>query len=544
MDPRPTRRSLLLGAGAAVALAACSSKSTPSNAPKTLPPPTPLAGVTEDAFALGVASGDPLPNGILLWTRLASDPLHGGGMPNRPLPVDYQVATDEAFGKVIAQGQVMATPQLAHSVHADVRGLAPSTDYFYRFRAGTVLSPVGRTRTAPAAGSAPSQLRLAIANCQDFQNGYWPAFTAMAAEDLDFVLHVGDYIYEYDPKSKYADRKHTTPQTPGLNQLSTLADYRARYGQYKLEANLQAVHAAFPFIAVWDDHEVENNYAGLIDEIDDKGAMHQTVEQFTAQRAAAYQAYYENMPIRINYQVGSPNVKIYRSFQFGNLATLPVLDTRQYRTDQPGGYPGDFGNAKAGDENTSGNLMNSTEEDWLMGVLSNSKATWNVIGQQTMMGQLHGSIAPGEVLANMDDWDGYVPARSRLLTKISTAKVRNPVVLSGDFHTSFVNDLRVDFDKPDTAVVGSEFVSTSVSSAGLADELGVTPTTLENLVLSGNPHTKYINARQHGYTRITVTPQAFRGDMRVVESIATKTSPVSTDASFAIQNGTFGVQKV
>ena len=484
------------------------------------------------------------PDGILLWTRLASDPPHGGGMPDRNLPVDYQVATDEGFTRVVAQGQVMATPELARSVHADVRGLAPATDYFYRFRAGTVLSRSDGPGRRPRPAAHRASCRPAIANCQDFQNGYWPAFTAMAAEDLDFVLHVGDYIYEYDPKSKYPDRLHTTPQTPGLNQLSTLADYRARYGQYKLESNLQALHAAFPFIAVWDDHEVENNYAGLIDEIDDKGAAHQTVAQFTKQRAAAYQAYYENMPIRVNYQTGSPDVKIYRNFQFGNLVTLPVLDTRQYRTDQPGGYPGDFGNANAGERNTSGNMMNAQEEDWLMGVLTGSKATWNIIGQQTMMAQLHGSIVPGETLANMDDWDGYIPARSRLLTKISTAKVRNPVVLSGDFHTSFVNDLRVNFDKPDTPVVGSEFVSTSVSSAGLADELGVSTSALEHIVLSGNPHTKYINASKHGYTLITITPQQLRGDMRVVESIATKNSPVSTDASYAVQNGRFGVQKV
>src|SRR3954447_5305777 len=260
-----TRRSLLIGTGAVVLGACTSSKGNKSASPKTTAPPRPIPGVTDEAFSLGVASGDPLPDGVMLWTRLAPDPLHGGGMPNRPIPVNYEVARDAAFKNVVRRGESTATPALAHSVHADVRGLEPGRDYFYRFRAGTALSPVGRARTAPAPQSSPASLRLAIANCQDFQNGYWPAYTAMAQEDLDFVLHLGDYIYEYDPKSKYPDRKHTTPSTPGLNQLQTLDDYRARHGQHKLEPVLQAVHAAFPMIAVWDDHEVENNYAGLID---------------------------------------------------------------------------------------------------------------------------------------------------------------------------------------------------------------------------------------------------------------------------------------
>ena len=538
-----TRRSLLIGTGAVVLGACTSSKGNKSGgAPKTSSSPSPIPGVTDEAFSLGVASGDPLPDGVMLWTRLAPDPLHGGGMPDRPIPVEYEVAHDEAFKNVVRRGSSTATPALAHSVHADVRGLDPGRDYFYRFRAGTALSPIGRARTAPALQSSPARLRLAIANCQDFQNGYWPAFIAMAQEDLDFVLHVGDYIYEYDPKSKYADRKHTTPQTPGLDQLQTLEDYRARYSQYKLDPALQAVHTAFPMIAVWDDHEVENNYAGLIDELD-KGAAHQNPEQFAQQRAHAYQAYYEHMPIRISYQQGSPNVRIYRQFDFGKLVSMPLLDTRQYRTDQPGGYPGDFGDARPGEQNTSGTLMGDAQEAWLMDQLKSSTATWNIIGQQTMMAQLHGTITPPTVLANMDDWDGYVPARTRLLTKIRDAKIRNPVVLSGDFHTSFVNDLRVNFDQPDTPAVGAEFVSTSISSSSLADELGLPPTALEQLVPKFNPHIHYINAHQHGYTRIEITPTQVQADMRVVASIATRESPVSTDASYVVLNGKPGAQK-
>jgi alkaline phosphatase D len=537
-----TRRSLLVGTGAVVLGACTSSKGNKGGSTKTSAPPTPIPGVTDEAFSLGVASGDPLPDGVLLWTRLAPDPLHGGGMPNQPIPVEYEVARDAAFKNVVRRGQQSATPALAHSVHADVRGLEPSRDYFYRFRAGTALSPVGRARTAPARQSSPARLRLAIANCQDFQNGYWPAFTAMAQEDLDFVLHLGDYIYESDPKSKYPDRKHTTPQTPGLNQLTTLEDYRARYSQYKLEPVLQAVHTAFPMIAVWDDHEVENNYAGLIDEVD-KGEAHSNQQQFAQQRAHAYQAYYEHMPIRISYPMGSPDVKIYRRFDFGKLVSMPLLDTRQYRTDQPGGYSSDFGDSRPGDNNTNGTMMGDKQEAWLMDQLTSSSATWNVIGQQTMLAQLHGTIAPPTVLANMDDWDGYVPARTRFLTKLRDAKIRNPVVLSGDFHTSFVNDLRVDFSEPETPVIGAEFVSTSISSSSLADEIGLPAASLEDLVPKFNPHIHYINAHQHGYTRIEITPDQVRADMRVVASIATPQSPVSTDASYVVQNGKPGAQQ-
>src|SRR5689334_4816889 len=232
-------------------------------------------------FALGVASGDPLPDAVILWTRL----LRGGGpLPARPVRVDWQVALDQRFHKVVRDGHTVAVPQLGHSVHVDARGLRPGREYFYRFRALGELSPAGRTKTAPAPSADRGALRFGIVNCQDFQNGYWPAYAALAAEDLDVVLHLGDYIYEYDPDSAYADRRHTTPQTPGLDQLVTLDDYRARHAQYKSDPALQAAHAAFPWIVTWDDHETENNYANLVDEIDDAGAEKQTPAQFAKQR--------------------------------------------------------------------------------------------------------------------------------------------------------------------------------------------------------------------------------------------------------------------
>src|SRR5262245_14871557 len=367
------RRQVLLGAAAAVgAVAVPSVFATPAAA---------HFGETSDPFPLGVASGDPLPESVILWTRLLREtaPL------THPVPVGWQVAHDERFRRVARAGVGLARRDLGHSVHIDVRGLEPGREYFYRFHALGHLSPIGRTRTAPAAWADPQRLRFGIVNCQDYQNGYWPAYWNLADEDLDVVFHLGDYIYEYDPHSLLPDRNHTTPQTPGLDQLSTLDDYRARHAQYKSDAALRAAHAAFPWVVTWDDHETENNYATLVDEIDDTGAARQTPEQFAAQRANAYQAYYEHMPIRADLRPGSSDLRIFRRFDFGRLARFNVLDTRQYRTDQPGGFPGDFGLVGAGTTNTAGTLTGEAQESWLADGLVHSSARWNVIAQQVMM---------------------------------------------------------------------------------------------------------------------------------------------------------------
>jgi alkaline phosphatase D len=491
-------------------------------------------------FPLGVASGDPLSDGVILWTRLANKPTTGGGMPDRDIEVDWQVATDERFGDVVKAGTDTATSALAHSVHVDVRGLEPGREYFYRFRAGTVLSPVGRTRTAPARGSGGGELLLALACCQDFQNGYWPAFDAIAADGVDLVIHVGDYIYEYDPDSRFPDRRHTKPQKPGLDQLQTLADYRNRYGQYKADPQLQAAHHAAPWVLTWDDHETENNYANLVDESRDIGQSRQDPEAFARQRAAAYQAYYEHMPIRVRLTPGSPDLKIYRRLAFGDLMELSVLDTRQYRTPVPGDTSGGIGPADAGKANTAGTLLGAEQEAWFVDGLRASRARWNVVAQQTMVGQLHGQlpVGHGTVLANLDQNDGYVPYRKRVLAAIRDSKAANPVVLSGDIHCAWVNDLRVDFDAPDTPVVATEFVATSISSAFflISDEF-----VRENNARL-NPHVRYYRGDRRGYTRIRVTPDDMRADMRIVETIGRRDVPATTDATWVVENGRPGAQ--
>jgi alkaline phosphatase D len=299
VDSQLSRRALLAGAGAAVA--------------GVLLPGTASAD-TDVPFGLGVASGDPLPDSVILWTRLLKPGL------SRKAEVGWQVARDERFRHVVRAGSTVASEELAHSVHVDVRGLEPGREYFYRFRYRNAVSPIGRTRTAPSPWARPDRLRLGVVSCQDFQNGYWPAYWGLADEDVDVVLHLGDYIYEYDPASRFPDRLHTTPQTPGLDQLSTLEDYRARHAQYKGDPSLRAAHAAAAWVVTWDDHEVENNYADLVDEIGDTGAKLQSPEAFARQRAAAYQAYYEHMPIRAVVRPGSDHMRIYRRFDFGRLA--------------------------------------------------------------------------------------------------------------------------------------------------------------------------------------------------------------------------------
>ncbi|ABW10349.1 Alkaline phosphatase [Parafrankia sp. EAN1pec] len=540
---RPGRRAVLLGGIgglAAAVVGGCGGGSGPAPSPApTLRAPTPIPGIRDGVFSLGVASGDPLPDGVILWTRLAPEPMAGGGMPRRDVEVDWQVARDEKFADVVRAGTQLATTSFAHSVHVDVRGLEPGRDYYYRFRAGDVLSPVGRTRTAAAPGSPGGELSFALASCQDFQNGYWPAFDAIAGDRPDLVLHVGDYIYEYDPDSRYPDRRHTTPEKSGLDQLQTLADYRNRYGQYKSDPALQAAHHVAPWVVAWDDHEVENNYAGLVDESGDTGPQHQDPQVFARQRAAAYQAYYEHMPIRAELDPGSPDLRIYRRLTFGDLLTLNVMDTRQYRTPQPGSPPDGIGAIRLGDDNTAGTMSGTAQEAWLVDGLRTSRSRWNVIAQQTMAAQLHGQLPGSEVLTNLDQNDGYVPYRTRLLSAVRDTRVANPVLLAGDIHCAWVNDLRVDFDRPETPVIATEFVCTSISSGFFL----ISEDFVRENNAQLNPHVRYFRGDLRGYTRVTVTPDEWRADMRVVETIAKRDAPASTDATWVVEAGRPGAQE-
>ncbi|MCA1843587.1 MAG: alkaline phosphatase D family protein, partial [Actinobacteria bacterium] len=481
----------------------------------------PSLHATGSVFTLGVASGEPRPDSVVLWTRLAPEPLAGGGMAPVALPVRWEVAADDGFRRIVQTGVALAEPGNAHSVHVDVGGLEPARWYWYRFATADEQSPIGRTRTAPAVDASPEALRFAFASCQHYEHGYFTAYRHMAGEDLDFVVHLGDYIYESAGDGYRAPggnvRHHVGPET------TTLDGYRRRYAQYRTDADLQAVHAAFPWVVTWDDHEVENNYAGDISEHNDPR------DAFRARRAAAYQAYWEHMPLPAAWAGQGADLRIYRRLGFGRLAEFSVLDTRQYRTDQP---CGDRPASDCPERKAPGQTITGPEqESWLADGLGRSTAQWNVIAQQVFMAQLDLLAGPARGY-DVDAWDGYVASRDRLMAFLGAHPVLNPVVLTGDFHSNWVADLKADFDDPASATVGTEFVGTSITSGGDGSDTSLVGQT----ALAENPHLRFYN-NQRGYVRCAVTPTRWTSEYQVVPFVRTPGAPVATRASFVVGPG-------
>jgi alkaline phosphatase D len=476
-----------------------------------------------DPFSLGIASGDPWANSVVLWTRLAPDPLNGGGLPARAVPVKWEVATDKRMQKVVAKGTTTAKPEAGHSVHVEVSGLQPARWYWYRFTVDAGASPIGRTRTAPAMNARNERMNFAFASCQHYETGYYTAYQYLAQDDLDLVLHLGDYIYEGAP-AKDRPRAHNSPE------IKTVDDYRNRYALYKSDPLLQRAHANFPWAVVWDDHEVDNNYAGLTPE------DNQTPEEFARRRALAYQVYYEHMPLRRAVLKRGKIVEIFRRLPFGDLAAIHLLDTRQYRTDQPCGD----GQKPACPESLDpkATLMGSAQERWLLRGLQQSSARWNIIAQQVMVAPMD-SKEGTEQMFSMDQWSGYAMARQRFLEFLRDRKPSNPVVLTGDIHTNWVNDLKPEFYDEKSPVVATEFVGTSISSGG--DGADVRPST--ETMLSENPHIKFFNANR-GYVRCRLTPQHWRTDFQIVEKVSTPDAPIRTRASFVVENGKPGAKRM
>ncbi len=475
------------------------------------------AALPDGVFALGVASGDPLADSVILWTRLAPRPTDGGGMPDADVRVRWEVATDEAFADIVADGSSTAVPAFAHSVHVDAKGLEPDTAYWYRFVAGGQTSPVGRTRTAPAADQELDRLRFVFASCQDWRDGYYSAWGHAAEEDVDLVVFLGDYIYENGDGDEDQIREH------GSDEVFTLDDYRNRYGLYKGDTELQAAHARFPWILVWDDHEVDNNYAGVSGETQPTPSE----DEFRARRAAAYQAYYEHQPVRVDPPDGSDLV-LYREVAYGRLASFFVVDTRQYRSDQPCTDSGDIG-APCPERTAPGNtLIGDEQAAWLADALGASRARWNVLANQVVMTPL-----PFGPLFNLDQWDGYPGDRTRVLEILAREEVSNPVVLTGDIHASGVGDLMD--DRPGAPVVGTELVGTSISSSFDEDLATAAESLLANL-----PQVKWFYARARGYVRCEVSPDQWRTDFRRVSTVTETRSEIATDTSWVVRDGTPG----
>jgi alkaline phosphatase D len=480
------------------------------------------AKFSDNPFQLGVASGDPQPDGVVLWTRLAPNPLEGGGMPDEAIQVDWQVADDEQMTKVVRKGTTVANPDWAHSVRVEVQGLQPDRWYFYQFRAGGETSPVGRTRTTPAAQTTPERLRFAFASCQHFETGYYTAYEHMLREHPDLVIHLGDYIYEGAGRDDKV-RRHAGPK------LTTIDDYRLRHAQYKTDPALQAMHAAAPWLMTWDDHEFENNYADLVPE------HSKPLDAFRQQRACAYKAYYEHMPLRASQLPQGPDMPLYRRVAYGRLANFHVLDTRQYRTDQP---CGDRGKAPCeASYDPDGTILGDAQRAWLFEGLAASPASWNVLAQQVMMARVDFREGDEEIFS-MDQWPGYEADRRRVLKQLHERNIKNPVVLTGDIHTNWANELPVDFDDLDGTSAAVEFVGTSISSSGD----GAREAENQSALLSENPFVKFHN-RERGYVLCEVTPDTWRSNYRTVEYVTRKGAPINTRASFVVESGRSKLEK-
>jgi alkaline phosphatase D len=477
-------------------------------------------------FTLGVASGAPLPDGVVLWTRLAPKPLSGGGAGRDPVLVRWQVADDEAFARIVRRGSVTARPSGAFSVHVEVSGLQPARWYFYRFIAGGEVSPVGRTRTAPAAGDSPGGLRFGLGSCQHFEHGFYGAHRHLAAEDLDLMVFVGDYIYEGAGRAGDI-RRHVG------GEARTLAEYRNRHAQYKTAEYLQRLHSAVPWLVTWDDHEVDNNYAGTRDEALDPN--------FRRRRAAAYQAYFEHMPLRKQARPTRSGVILRARHDFGRLARFHVLDGRQRRTPQACPRPG-RGGARIIDERCTElreperTMLGATQERWLARGMATTAERWNFLAQQTLMAQA-GVIVGGRRRFSSDRWDGYPAARDRLFDAITANGLGSCVVLSGDAHAAFVCDLKRDVGDPLAPPIATEFCATSMTSRGRPQhEIDAT--------LRDNEHIHFGDSTSRGYIVFDVTAESCIARLRAIDDPTDRRTGVSTDATFSVDAGRPGARRI
>lgn len=512
----PSRRAVVKAAAAGAVLAAPLAAAGTARAATAAP-----------AFLHGVASGDPLPDGVLLWTRVTPSPdaTPGSGV-GADTPVEWVIATDRALSGVVARGTVTATAASDHTVKADVRGLRPATDYFFRFTAGGVHSPVARTRTAPAADAAPAGLRFGVVSCSNYESGFFSPYRHLAARgDLDAWLHLGDYIYEY-ASGDYAYGGVVRTHQPE-HEILTLADYRMRHARYKTDQDLRSLHAAAPCIAIWDDHEMANDTWSGGAENHTEGAE----GTWEARRAAARQAYFEWMPVR-------PAIAgtTYRRLRFGKLADLSLLDLRSFRSQQVSSAGGSV-------DDPDRTLTGRAQMDWLKSGLSASDTTWRLVGNSVMIAPFSVAQLPefvreplGELLGlpdlaiSVDQWDGYTDDRKELISHLRSNSIRNTVFLTGDIHMAFANDVPVNATTyPLTASAATEFVVTSVTSDNLNDYVGVGEGTITAIaspaIRAMNRHVKFVDTDQHGYGVFSVTPERAQMDYYRVSD---RTDPSAT----------------
>ncbi|HQU47807.1 MAG TPA: alkaline phosphatase D family protein [Casimicrobiaceae bacterium] len=502
-DPR--RRGFLalaLAAGVAPGLLACAHRDR-------------AAG---DPFALGVASGCPRPDSVVLWTRLAPQ-----SSPAPSQSIAWELADDERFSRVLRSGSVVVDASTAHSLHVTVEGLAPSRWYWYRFSSAGARSETGRTRTAPPP-DREEPFAFAIASCQRFDDGHYAAWRHMADESPDLVVFLGDYIYESAPRGGRV-RTHV-----GEGAATTLADYRARYEQYRSDPALRRIHATAPWIVTWDDHEVQNDYAS------DRGP--DLAPHFLARRAAAYRAWWEHMPLPMSMRPIDANLRVYDRYAWGALARFHVLDDRQYRDYQACPQPGRGGSNTVNDGDCPDlvlpkrSILGPAQEAWLSDGLAQAGARWNLVAQQTLVAPFTWSKAGRHWT---DGWSGYPAARERLMDAIVERRVQDVVALSGDVHCNYVADLRRRPDDPPEATIATEFCGTSISSAGL-------PQARVDAALAFNPHIRYARSDERGYVSLAVSRARVDARLRVVSDVGDPQATIRTAAAFAVEAGRPGAQ--
>ncbi|MEU2503865.1 alkaline phosphatase D family protein [Streptomyces sp. NPDC007863] len=539
ISPAPTRRTVVKAAAV-----------TAVTAPVLLGAASPaLADAPAPAFLHGVASGDPLPDGVLLWTRVTPSPeaVPGSGL-GADVRVDWEVAEDRSFARVVASGAATASATADHTVKADVRGLRPATAYFFRFTAGGTVSATGRTRTAPAADSAAPGVRFGVVSCANYEAGHFSAYRHLAARgDLDAILHLGDYIYEY-ASGVYPEAKDTVRTHEPRHEIVSLADYRTRHGRYKTDPDLQALHAAHPVVAIWDDHEFANDaWTG--------GAENHTPGaegDWAARVAAAKRAYFEWMPVRT-----STEGTVFRRLRFGKLADLHLLDLRSFRSAQ----------AKTGSgsvDDPERTITGRAQLDWLKSGLAGSDAAWQLVGTSVMISPVAFGSLPAYLLeplaelmglpvegiaVNVDQWDGYTDDRKELLAHLSSRAIRNTVFLTGDIHMAWANDVPAKAATyPVSASVATEFVVTSVTSDNLDDLLNVAPGTLSvvaaGAVKAANRHVKWVDMDHHGYGVLDVTSARSQMDYYTVSDKRDPAATASWARSYRTLSGTQRVERV
>ena len=498
------------------------------------------ATLKHNPFSIGVASGSPNHHSVVLWTRLMAEPGSSKTQfADTDVSVKWEVADDEGFKVNRRAGQVVALAALAHSVHLELDGLQSDRSYFYRFQIGDAQSTTGRTRTLPHPEAMVQKLRVAYASCQRWEHGYFSAYEHMCQENLDMVLFLGDYIYEYAGAANAV-------RLPSGGWVSSLSDYRDRYALHRSEKSLQAMHAQCPWLITWDDHEVSNDYAGLV-----RGQSGNIGFDFVAQRARAYQAFYEHMPLRasaltksIEGLASGAELRIYGQVAYGKLANIYLLDDRQYRDRQVCNRNEAYGSGWVDTAqceewlNPKRTLLGSVQSQWLDESFAKAKSdtrTWNVIAQQTIFGRRDYKLGAGYSLWN-DGWDGYSASRQSMTQSMQNHALKNPVLLGGDTHENWVGHVMADAYKDDSAKIGVEFCGAGITARSAGNSKLAAR-------LAENPHFVFADSERKGYGVVEFTAKQIQTELRVVDDVRQQQTKIETLAKFTVEAGVPQVQR-